>query len=81
MWMDRFEFLRGEMAEMSEEGEGKEEMVVFPLVLHPDTSGMAHVLPMIERVVRWLMGFGEEVEFLTFGEVAGRWKDGGRRER
>jgi len=74
--MDRFEFLRGEMAEMGEEGKGeKEETVVFPLVLHPDTSGMAHVLPMIERVITWLMGFGEEVEFLTFGEVARRWKD------
>lgn len=70
--MDRFEFLRGE----ADEKEGEREMLVFPLVLHPDTSGMAHVLPMVERVVRWLARQGEEVEFLTFEEVARRWKEG-----
>ncbi|OCK81745.1 polysaccharide deacetylase family protein-like protein [Lepidopterella palustris CBS 459.81] len=66
MWMDRFEYLRREM--------GDEEMVVFPLILHPDTSGMAHVIGMIERVLGWLKGWAEEVEYLTMGDVARRWK-------
>jgi len=51
MWMDRFEFLRSEM-----EGDAVREMVVFPLILHPVTSGMAHVIRMVERVLKWLKG-------------------------
>jgi hypothetical protein len=73
MWMDRFEFLR---SEMEEDADG--EMVVFPLILHPDTSGMAHVIGMVERVLKWLKGWGGLVEFLTFEEIAERWKEGQR---
>jgi len=29
-----------------------------PLVLHPDTSGMAHITGMIDRMVGWLKGRG-----------------------
>jgi hypothetical protein len=47
MWMDRFEFLRSELAERDGEG-----MMVFPLVLHPDTNDMAHVIGMIERILK-----------------------------
>ena len=67
--MDRFEWIRGEVGDM---GEG--DCMVFPLVLHPDTSGMAHVIGMIERVLGWLRGWGEEVEFCTFESVAEEWK-------
>lgn len=70
MWMDRFEFLR---SEIEDEGDGG--MVVFPLILHPDTSGMAHVVGMIERVLKWLKEWGGLVEFLTFEEIAERWKE------
>lgn len=73
MWMDRFEFLR---SEIEEDADG--EMVVFPLILHPDTSGMAHVIGMVERVLKWLKGWGGLVEFLTFEEIAERWKEGQR---
>ncbi len=69
MWMDRFEFLR---SEMEDEGEG--EMTIFPLVLHPDTSGMAHVLPMIERFLRWVQARSGEVEFMTYTQIAETWK-------
>ncbi|KAF2127124.1 polysaccharide deacetylase family protein-like protein [Dothidotthia symphoricarpi CBS 119687] len=74
MWMDRFEWVRGEVGELGEEGEG--EVVVFPLVLHPDTSGMAHVVGMLERVLGWLKGWGGEVEFCTMEEVAREWRGG-----
>ncbi|KAJ5342565.1 Copper amine oxidase N2-terminal [Penicillium brevicompactum] len=42
-WKSRFEFLYSEALEKSIE-EGCEQGFVFPLVLHPDTSGMAHVI-------------------------------------
>ena len=71
-WHDRFEFLYREMLEKEAEGEG-EGGFVFPLVLHPDTSGMAHIITMIERVVVWLK---ERGEFVTFGECAEEWKRG-----
>jgi NAD(P)-dependent dehydrogenase (short-subunit alcohol dehydrogenase family)/peptidoglycan/xylan/chitin deacetylase (PgdA/CDA1 family) len=70
MWMDRFEWLRGEA------GEG--ENVVFGLVLHPDTSGMAHVVGMVKRFLEWLRGFGEEVEWCRYEEIAEEFR--GRQE-
>ncbi len=64
MWMDRVEWLRREIREEDEEGvEGG--LKVFCVVCHPDTSGMAHVIGMVERFLKWLQGFGEEVEFVT----------------
>ncbi|KAF2200490.1 polysaccharide deacetylase family protein-like protein [Delitschia confertaspora ATCC 74209] len=68
MWMDKFEFLIGELEEEAEE------MIVFPFILHPDTSGMAHVIGMVERVLTWLKGKGEKVEFMTFEAIAEKWK-------
>ncbi|KAH7085130.1 polysaccharide deacetylase family protein-like protein [Paraphoma chrysanthemicola] len=70
MWKDKFEFIRSEVDEM-----GDNDVMVFPLVLHPDTSGMAHVIGMVERVVKWLQGWGEDVEFVTYEEAAQEWKD------
>lgn len=69
MWMDRFDFLRSEMEDGSEG-----EATIFPLVLHPDTSGMAHVLPMIERFLRWVQSRQDEIEFMTYGQIAETWK-------
>ena len=62
--MDRFEWLRSEIAD------GDEEMKVFSHIIHPDTSGMAHVIGMIERFLKWLQSFGDEVEFVTCGQLA-----------
>lgn len=70
MWQDRFEWLRKEVKE------GREDMTVFSIIIHPDTSGMAHVIGMVERFLRWLLSFGEEVEFLTYREIAEEWRDG-----
>lgn len=64
MWKDKFMWLW----ENSEEEEW-----VFPLLVHPDTSGMAHVIGMIDRMLGWLKGFGEAVELCTCESIAGDW--------
>ncbi|PWY90121.1 putative xylanase/chitin deacetylase [Aspergillus heteromorphus CBS 117.55] len=67
MWKDRFLWIRD-----------NEEDPVFPVLMHPDTSGMAHVIGMVERFLGWLKGWqqGEdgEVEFCTSAEVARWWR-------
>ena len=73
MWRDRLEFLLDEMVD--EDENGKIDMTVFPLILHPDTSGMAHILPMIERFLRWVLDKDEAVEFMTFEDAAKSWKE------
>ncbi|KAK5134224.1 hypothetical protein LTR08_006767 [Meristemomyces frigidus] len=72
MWKDRIEWLR---SEMEEEGEGGE-MKCFAIVLHPDTSGMAHVIGMIERFLKWLLVLAGEgvVEFVRCEELAGEFR-------
>ncbi|KAL8771295.1 MAG: hypothetical protein Q9209_003200 [Squamulea sp. 1 TL-2023] len=53
--------------------EGSDEGVndfIFPIVLHPDTSGMAHVIGMIERMMLWLKSWGEEVQFCRYEDIA-----------
>lgn len=64
MWKDRFEWMRSELAD------GSDEEFIFSMILHPDTSGMAHIIGMIERFLRYLQSFGDEVEFLTYTEIA-----------
>ena len=68
MWRDRMDFLRQEIAE------GREEMAVYGLILHPDTSGVAHVIGMVERFLVWVKSLGNEVEWKTCGEVAAEFK-------
>ena len=68
MWKDRVEWMRREMEDA--EADGKEgEMKVLSIILHPDTSGMAHVIGMIERFLLWLKGC-DDVEFLRCEELA-----------
>lgn len=74
MWKARFEYLYHEFDEEERtDGSGKGNFI-FPLVLHPDTSGMAHIIGMIDRMISWLKGWGEEVEFCRFEDVAGDFK-------
>lgn len=68
MWTDRFHWLRSEMEE-----EDGDDMTVFSLVIHPDTSGMAHVIGMLERFLGWLKRFGDEVEFVRYEQIARKW--------
>jgi hypothetical protein len=69
MWKDKFEWIRAEVEDL-----GEKDTMVFPLVLHPDTSGMAHVIGMIDRIIAYLKGWGDEVEFCTFADAAKEWK-------
>lgn len=74
MWKERFEFLYHEHDDDDDgEGAGKGDFI-FPLVLHPDTSGMAHVIGMIDRMISWLKSRGEEVQFCKYEDVAREWK-------
>lgn len=66
LWRDRFLWIRD-----------NEEEPIFPILMHPDTSGMAHVIGMLERTLRWLKEWEREgeVEFLQTGEIARWWKE------
>ncbi|KAJ9218276.1 CAZyme family CE4 [Paecilomyces variotii] len=65
MWRDRFLWIRE-----------NEEEPIFPVLMHPDTSGMAHVIGMLERMLKWLKGWGEdEIEFCQTGEIARWWRE------
>lgn len=72
MWKDRFIWLWENEREKSELS--KTDFLVFPLVLHPDTSGMAHIIGMIERFLNWLRAWGEEVSFETYETIANAFK-------
>jgi len=71
MWKERFEYLYHEF-----DDEGKEGDFLFPLVLHPDTSGMAHIIGMIDRMIFWLKEKGDEIVFSKYEDVANAWKAG-----
>jgi hypothetical protein len=43
----------------------------FRFLCTPDTSGMAHVMAMIDRFVGWLRGWGDSVEFSIYESIAG----------
>ncbi|KAL1887608.1 hypothetical protein Sste5346_010109 [Sporothrix stenoceras] len=67
MWRDKFTWLW-------EQKEGRDAgNFVFPILVHPDVSGMAHIIGMIDRFLSWLQGFGAEVEFCTCEDIAGAW--------
>jgi len=68
MWKDKFMWLWNNSNEGSEFAD-----FIFPILMHPDTSGMAHIIGMSERVVQWLQGFGDAVEFCTHEQIANMW--------
>jgi hypothetical protein len=74
MWKSRFEWIWENEREVSKGS--KTSFLVFPLVLHPDTSGMAHIIGMIERFLIWLKGWGDEVVFETMASIASAFKAG-----
>jgi hypothetical protein len=77
MWKERFDFLYHEHDfdwENEERIVGESGDFIFPLVLHPDTSGMAHVIGMIDRMIAWLRSRGDEVEFCRYEDVARDWR-------
>lgn len=46
---------------------------MFPLLVHPDVTGMAHIIGMVDRFLQWLKSFGDEVEFCTCEAIATSW--------
>ncbi|KIV93054.1 hypothetical protein PV10_04299 [Exophiala mesophila] len=67
MWKDKFLWCWDHY-----EGSGSIDFV-FPILMHPDTSGMAHIIGMSERVIQWLKSFGDGVEFCTHETIANIW--------
>ena len=82
MWKDRFTWLWDNEREQCD-GD-KSSFLVFPLVLHPDTSGMAHIIGMIERFLKWLQTWGDDVVFEKYENIAAAFKQeqsgGGRQD-
>lgn len=68
MWKDKFMWL----LENSKEGNASADFI-YPILIHPDVSGMAHIIGMIDRFIQWLQGFGGAVEFCTHEQIAGSW--------
>ena len=69
MWKDRIEWLRSEIED------GDDDMKIFALILHPDTSGMAHIIGMIERFLKWLLALDDGVvEFVRYEDLAEQFK-------
>ena len=71
MWKDRFEWLWENGSEGNDEGGN----FIFPLILHPECSGMAHTIGMVERMIKWLKE-REGVEFWKHEDIASDWRDG-----
>ena len=68
MWKDKFMWLW----ETSQEGNESADFI-FPLLVHPDVTGMAHIIGMVDRFLQWLQGFGDSVEFCTCEDIAKSW--------
>ncbi|CAK7234800.1 hypothetical protein SBRCBS47491_009071 [Sporothrix bragantina] len=64
-WKDIFLWLWENGKAESEDG-----TFIFPLLMHPDTSGLAHVITMADRFVGWLRSWGDSVEFATYETIA-----------
>lgn len=96
MWLDRLDWVWENESEVDTEL-GREISSgfggVFTLIWHPESAGRAHVVGMIERVLRRLVGLKERVErdgtgevmFETMGDCAREWREfhhhGGKGER
>lgn len=79
MWKDKFMWL-WENAATSTEKSFETTDFVFPILMHPDTSGMAHIMGMAERMISWLQSWGDAVEFSKHEDIAREWLDARHRE-
>lgn len=68
MWKDKFMWLWENDKQGNESAD-----FIFPLLVHPDTSGLAHIIGMVDRVLEWLKRFGSAVEFCTYENIATEW--------
>ncbi|KAI0150167.1 polysaccharide deacetylase family protein [Xylariaceae sp. FL1272] len=73
MWKDKFMWLwENAGTEASEKSFGTADFI-FPILMHPDTSGMAHIIGMAERMISWLQSWGDCVEFSKHEDIARDW--------
>lgn len=70
MWKDKFLWLWENSK--GEEGSSTTDFV-FPILMHPDTSGMAHIIGMSERIIKWLKSWGDSVDFHKHEDIAREW--------
>lgn len=86
MWKDKFQWLWDNATRNHNGEEEDSERVnesldfVFPILMHPDTSGMAHIIGMAERMVNWLKGWGSEVQFYKHEDIATAWLEAKKAE-
>jgi uncharacterized protein YcgI (DUF1989 family)/peptidoglycan/xylan/chitin deacetylase (PgdA/CDA1 family) len=71
MWKDKFLWLWENAADSEKTFDTAD--FIFPILMHPDTSGMAHIIGMAERVISWLQSWGDVVEFSTHEDIARDW--------
>lgn len=71
MWKDKFTWLWENARSVGEGNESAD--FVFPILMHPDTSGMAHIIGMADRMIQWLKGWGASVEFCRHEDIATEW--------
>lgn len=76
MWKDKFMWLWDESREGNESAE-----FIFPLLVHPDVSGMAHIIGMVDRFLQWLGSFGDAVQFCPCEDIASAWLEAKQKER
>lgn len=78
MWWDRFEWL-WENESFVDEGPGKGYGSMYPLIWHPESSGRAHIVGMVDRflgrLVQMAESSGGEITFETMASVAQGWKE------
>ncbi|KAL2443725.1 Peptidoglycan deacetylase-like protein FGM2 [Exophiala dermatitidis] len=79
MWLDRFEWLWENESWLDEEP-GKGYGSIYPMIWHPESSGRAHIVGMIDRfitkvVVRMRAAEEGEITFETMEMVARSWKE------
>lgn len=94
MWKDRLEFLLNDddlaghagaaegttgTVEEAWDEESRKSPRVFNLTLHPDVSGMSHIIGMLERFLRWVKTLEDEgrVQFCTCSEAVEMFRQAG----
>ncbi|KEF59769.1 glucose 1-dehydrogenase [Exophiala aquamarina CBS 119918] len=78
MWWDRFDWIWENESWLDEEP-GKGYGTVFPMIWHPESSGRAHIVGMIDKFIAKLVARSQEAEegqitFETMESVANGWK-------
>lgn len=80
MWWDRFEWL-WENESFVDQGPGEGYGSVYPLIWHPESSGRAHIVGMVDRFLARLVQMTEssrgDITFETMAAVAQSWKGRG----